>query len=150
MKNSIKLGKFSLLNVTNPWYFQESFRKQEITEDLQQVYNSSIGIPAKSCFGGLTEGLVFDIFLLDMYNKSVQNCLCTEPNDSLKCSMSFVVAVEKSIKRHVSYDLQDDWLQFKVKVEPAFLCAISNEANMGFHCGRPILHQSNFLSPSLR
>ena len=54
-------------------------RKQRPNETLNQFWNNLNGLAARCDFGNQTEGLVHDIFILNMNNKQVQEKLCTEP-----------------------------------------------------------------------
>ena len=58
-------------------------RSQKPTEYIQQSWNVLNGLPAKCDFGNQTEGLVYDLLVLNMSNKQVQEKLCTEPKDKL-------------------------------------------------------------------
>ena len=54
-------------------------RKQKSTETLHQFWIALNGLAARCGFGDQTEGLVHDIFVLNMNNKQIQEKLCTEP-----------------------------------------------------------------------
>ena len=64
-------------------------RKQKPTESLHQFWNVLNGLAAKCDFGNQTEGLVYDIFVLNMANKQVQEKLCPEPKDNPNEALQF-------------------------------------------------------------
>ena len=53
--------------------------KQRPTESLQRFCNALNGMAARCNFGNQTEGLVYDMFVLNMSNEQVQEKFCTEP-----------------------------------------------------------------------
>ena len=57
-------------------------QKQKPSESLHQYWNVLNGLAAKCDFGNQTEGLVYDVFVLNMANKQVQEKLCTEPKET--------------------------------------------------------------------
>ena len=54
-------------------------RKQEEGETLRQFWNELGGLAAKCNFGGITESLLKDVFIVNTTNKEVQQKLCTKP-----------------------------------------------------------------------
>ena len=58
-------------------------RKQKPKETLNQFWNVLNGLDARCDFGNQTEGLVHDIFVLDMKNEQVLENLSTEPKKHL-------------------------------------------------------------------
>ena len=96
-------------------------RKQKPSETLHQFWNVLNGLAAKCDFRNRTEGLVYDIFILNMSNKQVQEKLCTEPKDNPLDALQFAIAFEDGLKRqkthgHISQEA-------KVKEEP--VCTVS-------------------------
>ena len=85
-------------------------------ETLHQFWNVLIGLAAKCDFGNQTEGLVYDIFVLNMGNKKVQENLCTEPKNNPAEALQFAIAFEDGLKRQRTYGfiIQEQ----KIKEEP--------------------------------
>ena len=50
-------------------------RKQQQAESLHQYWNLFIGLALKCDFGEQTQGLMYDIFVLNMFNMQVQERL---------------------------------------------------------------------------
>ena len=78
-------------------------RKQKPTESLHQFRNILNGLSAKCDFGNQTEGLVYNIFVLNMANKQVQEKLCTEPKDNPNEALQFEIAFEDGLRRQKTY-----------------------------------------------
>ena len=57
-------------------------RQQKPSETLHQFRNALNGLAAKRNFWNQTEGLVGDIFNLEISNKQVQEKPCTEPKET--------------------------------------------------------------------
>ena len=74
-------------------------RKQKPNEILHQFWNASTGLAARCNFGNQTEGLVHDIFVLNMSNKVVQKKLCTEPKKTSAEALQFAIAFEDGSDR---------------------------------------------------
>ena len=106
-------------------------RKQRPTESLHQFSNSLNGKAAKCNFGKQTEGLVYDICVLNMSNKLVQKNLCTEPKQTPAEALQFAVAFEYERKRHKSYGYNGQ--EPKIK-EP--VCAVSGSSQNIRECRR--------------
>ena len=68
-------------------------RKQKPTVSLHQFWNELEGLKAKCSFGNQMEELVYNIFVLKMANKQVQEKLFTElkenPVEALQFAMTF-------------------------------------------------------------
>ena len=98
-------------------------RKQKPSETLHQFWNVLNGLAAKCDFGNQIEGLVYDIFILNMSNKQVQEKLCTEPKDNPLDALQFAIAFEDGLKRQKTYGYISQ--EAKVKEEP--VCTISKK-----------------------
>ena len=61
------------------------------------------GLAARCDFGNQTEGLVHDIFVLNMNNKQIQEKLCTESKENPAEALQFAIAFEDGLKRQKSY-----------------------------------------------
>ena len=96
-------------------------RKQKPNETLHQFWNILNGLAAKCDFGNQTEGLVYDIFVLNMANKQVQEKLCTEPKDNPADALQFAIAFEDGLKRQRTYGYINQ--ETKIKEEP--VCSVS-------------------------
>ena len=100
-------------------------RKQKPNETLNQFWNNLNGLAARCDFGNQTEGLVHDIFILNMNNKQVQEKLCTEPKETPAEALQLAIAFEDGLKRQRSYGNINQ--EPKAKDEP--VCAISSSNN---------------------
>ena len=78
-------------------------RKQKPTESLHQFWKILNGLAAKCDFGSQTEGLVYDIFVLNMANKQVREKLCTEPKGNPNEALQFAIAFEDELRRQKTY-----------------------------------------------
>ena len=107
-------------------------RKQKPSETLHQFWNVLNGLAAKCDFGNQTEGLVYDIFVLNMANKQVQEKLCTEPKDNPADALQFAIAFEDGLKRQRTYGYINQ--EPKVKMEP--VCSISGSRQNERECWR--------------
>ena len=78
-------------------------RKQAENESLEQFWNALNGMAANCELQGLTETLVYDVFILNMRNAMVQERLLTEPKDSPEEALRFAIAYEQGVqqKRHI-------------------------------------------------
>ena len=97
-------------------------RKQKPTETLHQFWNVLKGLAARCDFGNQTEGLVHDIFVLNMINNQVQEKLCTEPKKNPAEALQFAIAFEDGLKRQKSCG----YVSQEVKVEEEPTCAVSS------------------------
>ena len=77
-------------------------RKQK--ETLGQFWNELNGLAAKCNFGGITESLVKDVFIVNMMNKVVQQKVCTEPKATVQENIEFAIAYERGTIRQKSFD----------------------------------------------
>ena len=77
--------------------------KQKPSESLQQFWNILNGLAAKCDFGNHTEGLVYDIFVLNMANKQVQEKVYTESKDNPVDALQFAIAFEDGLRRQKTY-----------------------------------------------
>ena len=107
-------------------------RKQKPNESLHQSWNALNGLAAKCNFGNQTEGLVYDIFVLNMSNKLVQEKLCTEPKDTPAEALQFAIAFEDGLKRQKTYGYIGQ--EPKIKEEP--VCAVSGSGFNTRECWR--------------
>ena len=105
-------------------------RKQNPNETLHQFWNILNGLAAKCDFGNQTEWLVYDIFVLNMANKQVQEKLCTEPKDNPADDLQFAIAFEDGLKRIYGYINQEK----KIKEEP--VCSVSGVKQNSRECWR--------------
>ena len=74
-------------------------RKQKATELLHQFWYILNGLTAKCDFGNQTEGLVYDIFVINMANKQVQEKIFTKPKDNCIEALQFAKAFEDGLRR---------------------------------------------------
>ena len=79
-------------------------RKQHEGETLKQFWNKLNGLAAKCSFGGITEILLEDVFIVNMTNKEVQQKLCTELETTVQENTEFVIAYEEGTIRQKSFD----------------------------------------------
>ena len=89
-------------------------RKQVPAESLEQFWHSLNGMAAECNFGGQTESLVHDIFILNMKNLAVQQKLCTEPKATPREALEFAIAFEEGSLRQKSYGES----KIEIKTEP--------------------------------
>ena len=99
---------------------------------MHQFWNVLNGLAAKCDFGNQTEGLVYDIFILNMSNKQVQEKLCTELKDNPLDALQFAIAFEDGLKRQKTYGYFGQ--EARVKEEP--VCAISGNRQNNRECWR--------------
>ena len=107
-------------------------RKQKPNETLHQFWNILNGLAAKCDFGNQTEGLVYDIFVLNMANKQVQEKLCNEPKDNPADALQFAFAFEDGLKRQRTYGYINQ--EMKIKEEP--VCSVSGVKQNNRECWR--------------
>ena len=107
-------------------------RKQKPTESLHQFWNILNGLAAKCDFGNQTEGLVYDIFVLNMANKQVQEKLCTEPKDNLNEVLQFAIAFEDGLRRQKTYG----YIAQDHKIKEETICTVSGNKQNDRECGR--------------
>ena len=108
-------------------------RKQKPSEPLHQLWNVLNGLAAKCDFGNqTTEGLVYDIIILNMSNQQVQEKLCTEPKENPLDALQFAIAFEDGLKRQKTYGYISQ--EAKVKEEP--VCVISGNRQNNRECWR--------------
>ena len=107
-------------------------RKQKPTESLHQFWNILNSLAAKSVFSNQTEGLVYNIFVLNKANKQVQEKLCTEPKDNPNEALQFAIAFEDGLRRQKTYGYiaQDH----KIREEP--ICTVSESKQNDRECWR--------------
>ena len=107
-------------------------RKQKPSETLHQFWNVLNGLAAKCDLGNQTEGLVYDIFILNMSNKQVQEKLCTEPKDNPLDALQCAIAFEDGLKRQKTYG----YFSQEAKVKEGPLCANSGNRQNNGECWR--------------
>ena len=107
-------------------------RKQKPSESLHQYWNVLNGLAAKCDFGNQTEGLVYDVFVLNMANKQVHEKLCTEPKETPAEALQFAIAFEDGLKRQRTYGYIGN--ETKIKEEP--VCTISGNRQNTKECWR--------------
>ena len=78
-------------------------RKQKPNETLHQFWNILNGLAARCDFGNQTEWLVYDIFVLNMANKQVQEKLCVKLKDNPADAIQFAIAFEDGLSRQRTY-----------------------------------------------
>ena len=107
-------------------------RKQKPNESLRQFRNALNGLAARCNFGNQTEGLVYDISVLNMSTKLVQEKPCTEPKATPAEALQFAIAFEDGLKRQKTsaYIGQEP----KIKEEP--VCAVSESSFNTRECWR--------------
>ena len=71
---------------------------QYCNECFQIRRNRTMELAAKCDFGNQTEGLVYNVFVLNMANKQVQEKLCTEPKETPAEALQFAIAFEDGLK----------------------------------------------------
>ena len=113
-------------------------RAQQPEETLQQFWHTLNGLAALCDFGEITNTLVLDMFILHMYNKKVQEKLCTEPREPEQ-ALEFAIAFEEGVKRQKSYTLQTTETPKNMKSEPVYAVEKSQNSRECFRCG-----ESNF------
>ena len=114
-------------------------RKQEQKESLEQFWKALNDLLANCEFKGQTGSLVYDIFILKMHKKAVQERLCTEPNTNPDEALQFALASEERVKRQASYGSQNRDPKLEVKTEPISVCTITSD-KVGFRCGASNFH----------
>ena len=107
-------------------------RKQKPSKPLHQFWNVVNCLAAKCDFGNQAERLVYDIFILNMSNKQVQEKICTEPKDNQLDELQFAIAFEDGMKKQKTYGYITQ--EAKVKEEP--VCAISGNRQNNGECWR--------------
>ena len=76
-------------------------REQMPAETLEQFWHFLNGMTTECDFGGQTESLVHDIFILYLRNLAAQEKLCTEPRNSPKEALDFAIAFQEgSLREH--------------------------------------------------
>ena len=98
-------------------------RKQMPAEKLEQFWHSLNGMAAECDFGGQTESLVHDVFILNMRTLRVQEKLCTEPKATPKEALEFAIAFEEGSLRQKSYGES----KIEIKTEP--VCNVNKRKN---------------------
>ena len=100
-------------------------RKQKPTETLHQLWNVLNGLAACYDFGNQTEGLVHDIFVLNMINKQVQEKLCTQPKENPAEALQFAIAFEDGLNRQKSYGYRKEICRFQRKTSKSIgICVL--------------------------
>ena len=109
-------------------------RKQRPSESLHQFWNVLSGLAAKCGFENQTERLVYDIFILNMSNKQVQEKLRTEPKDSPLDAFQFAITFVDGLKRQKTYCNISQ--ETRVKEEPVFAISGNRQNNREYwRCG---------------
>ena len=93
-------------------------RKQKSCVSLHQFWNIFNGLAGECDFGHQTQNLVYDIFILNMSNKQVEEKLCTEPKDNTLDALQFAIAYEDGVKRQRT--IGNPGTSVSVKEEPVF------------------------------
>ena len=88
---------------------------------------------AKCDFGEQTQSLVYDMFVLNMSNKQVQERLCTEPREDPNAALQFAIAFEEGIRRQKT--IGQPCTSVKVKEEPVFMVAVYKDKKECWSCG---------------
>ena len=71
---------------------------------LRHFGNELFGLVAKCNFGGITESLMKDVFIVSMINEKVQHKLCTELKTTREETIEFSIAYEEGTIRQQSFD----------------------------------------------
>ena len=79
-------------------------RKQTTKETLRQFWHTLTGFAAKCHFGDQTDSLIMDTFIQNMNNKTVQQKLCTEPEENPEEAFRFAVAYEEGVNQHKTFE----------------------------------------------
>ena len=108
-------------------------RKQEEGETLRQFWSELNGLAAKCNFGGITESLVKDVFIVNMNNKEVQQKMCTEPKSTIEENIQFAFAYEEGIIRQQSFE---QTTQPNIKCEPKDINNINKKMGTKQKCFR--------------
>ena len=82
-------------------------RKQKEEESLRNFWIELNGLAAKCNFGGITDSLVKNVFIVNMTNQDVQQKLCTEPKTTAEETIQFAIAYEEGIYRQQSFGKLD-------------------------------------------
>ena len=82
-------------------------RKQKERESLRNFWNELNGLAEKCNFGGITDSLVKDVFIVNMANQDVQQKLCTEPKTTAEETIQFAIAYEEGTYRQQSFGKLD-------------------------------------------
>ena len=107
-------------------------RKQKPNESLHQFWNALNELAARCNFGNQTEGLVHDIFVLNVSNKLFQEKLCTEPKDTPAEALQFAIAFEDGLKRPKTYG----YIGQEPKIKNGPVCAVSGSSFNTRECWR--------------
>ena len=102
-------------------------RKQKPNESLHQFWNALNGLAAKCNFGNQTEGLVYDIFVLNMSRKALHRAKRYSSRSS-----PFRNHFEDMLKRQKTYGYIGQ--EPKIKEEP--VCAVSGSSFNTRECWR--------------
>ena len=92
---------------------------------MHQFWNIFNGSAANCDFGDQTQSLVYDIFIVNLSNKQVQEKLCNEPKENPLDALQFAVAYEDGLKRQRT--LGNPGKLVSVREEPVF--AVTQKAN---------------------
>ena len=107
-------------------------RKQKPTESLHQFWNALNGLAAKGNFGNQTEGLVYDILVLNMSNEQVMEKLCTEPKETPAEALQFTIASEDRLKRQKT----NGYIGQESDIKEEAICAVSGSSQNARECWR--------------
>ena len=107
-------------------------RKQQPAESSHQFWNYLNGLAPKCDFGEQTQSLVYDMFVLNMSNKQVQERLCTEPKEDPTAALQFAIAFEEGIRRQKT--IGQPCTSGKVKEEPVFMVAGHKDEKECWRC----------------
>ena len=107
-------------------------RKQKPNESFHQFWNALNRLAARCNFGNQTEGLVHDIFVLNLSNELLQEKLGTEPKDTPAEALQFAIAFEDGLKRQKTYGYIGQ--EAKIKEEP--VCVVSGSSFNTRECWR--------------
>ena len=107
-------------------------RKQKPAESLHQFWNILNGLAAKCDFGEQTQRLVYDMSVLNMSNKQVQERLCTEPKEDPMAALQFAIAFEEGIRKQKT--IGQLCTSTKVKEEPVFMVAGHKDEKECWRC----------------
>ena len=92
---------------------------------MRHFRNELNGLAAKCNFGTKPEGLVKDVFIVNMINKVVQQEMCTEQKASVADNIQFAIAFEERIIRQQSFENN---MQPHIKAETKDVKNINNSA----------------------
>ena len=130
LKELLKEANDAFLKKKNRLLDRHKFlnRKQQVGETLEQFWHVLNGLAANCDFGAQTQGLVYDIFVSNMQNVTVQERLFTEPRDDPEDALKFAIAFEQGVHQKQAICVKPT----NIKQEPVAAIEKNNEC---YKCG---------------